>query len=74
MVILVAVLVVIARLIRCLRRSSNPNNQPNNQVVFSVNNNNNDGSILDYNQALSCSTEIKKDNNYSKYLTFEENK
>ena len=64
MVVLVAILIILAKLIRFLKRSP-PNISNQTQQIYSItnnnNNNNNDG-ILYYNQALSCSIEIKKDN------------
>jgi hypothetical protein len=69
----IAISTSLARFIKCKRRqqiNSNILNRRNlnqaQQVVYSVNTTNNDtlnGSILDYNQALTCSIEIKKDNN-----------
>jgi hypothetical protein len=59
MVVLVAILIILAKLIRFLKRSP-PNISNQTQEIYTINNN--DG-ILDYNQALSCSIEIKKDNN-----------
>lgn len=62
MVVLVAILIILAKLIRFLKRSP-PNISNQAQQIYSINNNNNNNDgILDYNQALSCSIEIKKDN------------
>lgn len=69
----IAISTSLARFIKCKRRQQTNSNILNRrnlnqaqQVVYSVNTTNNDtlnGSILDYNQALTCSIEIKKDNN-----------
>ena len=69
----IAISTSLARFIKCRRHQQTNLNILNRrnlnqtqQVVYSINTTNNDtlnGSILDYNQALTCSIEIKKDNN-----------
>jgi hypothetical protein len=69
----IAISTSLARFIKCRQHQqansnilSRRNLNQAQQVVYSINTTNNDtlnGSILDYNQALTCSIEIKKDNN-----------
>ena len=66
LIVLVIMLVTLARIIRCWKNGTNSRperNHVNNQVVFSIDRSNDslNGSILDYNQALSCSIKINKD-------------
>ena len=73
LIVLVVVLVTLGRLIRYWRNSNRASRHANTppQAVFSTNqfnpNDSTNGSILDYNQALSCSVKIEKDSNDMKF-------
>ena len=68
------IIVTLVRLIKCCKNSNSANGTANssNQVVFTTDQfNTNDStnvSILDYNQALSCSVKIEKDSNDAKFI------
>ncbi len=73
LIALVVIIVTLARLLKCWKNSNRSNRSGNRsqQAVFTTDQFNaydsTNGSILDYNQALSCSVKIEKDPNESKF-------